>query len=54
MRLTLHVCIAILIGLLYWQIGDDAHAIYNNAGMLFFNHIFILYAAMMPTFLTCK
>ncbi|XP_045029362.1 ATP-binding cassette sub-family G member 1 isoform X1 [Daphnia magna] len=52
MRLTLHVCIAILIGLLYWQIGDDAHAVYNNAGMLFFNHLFILYAAMMPTFLT--
>ncbi|XP_057375116.1 ATP-binding cassette sub-family G member 1-like [Daphnia carinata] len=52
MRLTLHVCISILIGLVYWQIGNDAHSIYNNAGMLFFSLIFILYAAMMPTFLT--
>nr|QBM06376.1 ATP-binding cassette sub-family G member 1-like isoform X3 [Daphnia magna] len=52
MRLILHVCISILVGLLYWQIGDDANAIHNNAGMLFFSLIFILYAAMMPTFLT--
>lgn len=54
MRLILHVCISILVGLLYWQIGDDANAIHNNAGMLFFSLIFILYAAMMPTFLTCQ
>lgn len=41
-------------GLLYWRIGDDASVIYNNAGLLFFNQLFILFAAMMPTIVTCK
>ncbi|EFX86592.1 ABC protein, subfamily ABCG [Daphnia pulex] len=52
MRLALHVCISFLMGLVYWQIGDDADDIFNNAGMIFFSLIFILYVAMMPTFLT--
>jgi hypothetical protein len=54
MRFALHVCISILLGLVYWQIGDDANEIFNNSGMIFFSLIFILYVAMMPTFLTCK
>ncbi|XP_046451684.1 ATP-binding cassette subfamily G member 4-like [Daphnia pulex] len=52
MRFALHVCISILLGLVYWQIGDDANEIFNNSGMIFFSLIFILYVAMMPTFLT--
>jgi hypothetical protein len=54
MRFVLHVFVAVLMGLLYWQTGEDAAFIYNNAGMIFFNHIFILYAALMPTVLTCN
>ncbi|XP_046451679.1 ATP-binding cassette subfamily G member 4-like isoform X2 [Daphnia pulex] len=52
MRFILHVFVAILMGLLYWQVGDDAAFIFNNAGMIFFSQIFILYAAVMPTILT--
>jgi ATP-binding cassette, subfamily G (WHITE), member 4 len=54
MRLVVHVVVAILVGFLYWQIGDDAAAIFNNVGMIFFNMLFIMAAAMMPTVLTCQ
>jgi hypothetical protein len=54
MRFILHVFVATLMGLLYWQVGDDAAFIFNNAGMIFFNQIFILYAALVPTILTCN
>ncbi|XP_057380707.1 ATP-binding cassette sub-family G member 1-like [Daphnia carinata] len=52
MRLALHVVVAMLVGLLYWQIGDDAAVIFNNVGLVFFNMLFIMAAAMMPTVLT--
>ncbi|KAI9552420.1 ABC protein [Daphnia sinensis] len=52
MRLALHVVVAMLVGLLYWQIGDDAAQIFNNVGLVFFNMLFIMAAAMMPTVLT--
>ncbi|EFX86599.1 ABC protein, subfamily ABCG [Daphnia pulex] len=52
MRFVLHVFVAVLMGLLYWQVGDDAAFIFNNAGMIFFNQIFILYVALVPTILT--
>jgi len=41
-----------MMGLLYWDVGDDAARIYNNAGLLFFNQLFLLFTAMMPTVLT--
>lgn len=54
LRFSIHVFVAILIGILYWQTGNEASMVINNAGFLFFNHLFILYAAMMPSALTCK
>ena len=49
-----HVVVGILMGLLYWNVGDDAAQIYNNAGLLFLTQLFLLFTAMMPTVLTCK
>lgn len=54
LRFAAHVVVSILMGLLYWRVGDDAAIIYNNAGLLFFNQLFILFAAMMPTIVTCE
>lgn len=53
LRFAAHVVVSILMGLLYWRVGDDAAVIYNNAGLLFFNQLFIMFAAMMPTIVTC-
>ncbi|XP_057375091.1 ATP-binding cassette sub-family G member 1-like [Daphnia carinata] len=52
LRFAAHIIVSILMGLLYWRVGDDAAVIYNNAGLLFFNQLFILFAAMMPTVVT--
>nr|QST15002.1 ABCG1-like protein [Diaphanosoma celebensis] len=52
LRFAAHVVVALLMGLLYWRVGDDADRVYNNAGLLFFNQLFLLFTAMMPTVLT--
>ena len=54
LRFLAHVVVGVLMGLLYWDVGDDAARIYNNAGLLFFNQLFLLFTAMMPTVLTCN
>ncbi len=54
LRFAAHIVVSILMGMLYWRVGDDAAVIYNNAGLLFFNQLFILFAAMMPTIVTCE
>lgn len=54
LRFLAHVLVALVIGMLYWRIGNDASKTYNNAGFLFFNLLFILFASMMPTIVTCE
>ncbi|CAG9827922.1 unnamed protein product [Diabrotica balteata] len=52
MRLVSHFVIGCLIGLIYYDIGQDAAKVTSNAGCLFFCVMFMMYTAMMPTILT--
>ncbi len=52
LRLVSQVAVGVLLGSLYWKIGDEASKVYNNSAMLFFCMLFSMFAAMVPTVMT--
>ena len=54
MRLISHFVIGVLLGLIYYNIGNDAAKVMSNAGCIFFTVMFTMFSAMMPTILTCE
>lgn len=54
LRLVSHTVVGLLIGLIYYDIGNDAAKMTSNAGCIFFTVLFTMFTAMMPTILTCE
>ncbi|GLH14789.1 Protein white [Gryllus bimaculatus] len=52
MRLLSHAGLGILIGMIYFGIGDDASKVISNSGCIFASVLFLTFNAMMPTILT--
>lgn len=54
MRLASHVIVGAIIGMIYYDVGNEASKVMSNAGCIFFTTLFTMFTAMMPTILTCK
>lgn len=54
MRLASHVIVGAIIGMIYYDVGNEASKVMSNAGCIFFTTLFTMFTAMMPTILTCE
>ncbi|KAB0799514.1 hypothetical protein PPYR_07394 [Photinus pyralis] len=52
LRLFAHILVGVLIGGLYYDIGNDGAKVLSNLGFLFFNMLFLMYTAMTITILS--
>ncbi|XP_068141608.1 ATP-binding cassette sub-family G member 4 isoform X1 [Drosophila tropicalis] len=52
MRLASHIIVGAIIGMIYYDVGNEASKIMSNAGCIFFVSLFTTFTAMMPTILT--
>ncbi|XP_043285776.1 ABC transporter G family member 3-like [Venturia canescens] len=52
MRLGMHLLVAVLVGVLYYQVGQDASYVFDNFNALFFNIMFLMYSAFSATLIT--
>lgn len=53
MRVIMHIVVALLLGVVYWQIGNDAAKVISNVSCLFFIILFIFSGNAMPSILLC-
>lgn len=52
LRLFAHILVGVLIGALYYDIGNDGAKVLSNLGFLFFNMLFLMYTSMTITILS--
>ncbi|EDW04163.1 ATP-binding cassette sub-family G member 4 isoform X3 [Drosophila grimshawi] len=53
MRVLMHVIVALLLGVVYWQIGNDAAKVISNVSCQFFVILFLFCGNAMPSILLC-
>lgn len=54
LRLAIHTSIALLVGILYFDIGNDGSMIMNNFRYIFLSIMFLMFTSFSGTSLTCK
>ncbi|XP_064484786.1 LOW QUALITY PROTEIN: ATP-binding cassette sub-family G member 1-like [Ornithodoros turicata] len=51
LRLATHIIVGLLMGLLYYDIGNRGDSVFNNATFVFFSLLVLLFTGMMPVVL---
>lgn len=54
LRLAAHLVVAVLIGLVFYDFGQDASTIRSNIACVFFFAIFLFFANAMPAVQMCN
>lgn len=54
MRFVIHFCIALLVGTLYFNIGDDASMMFNNFRYLFLSIMFLMFTSFCTMTIICE
>lgn len=54
MRFSIHFCIALLVGTLYFNIGNDAAMMYNNFRYIVLSEMFLLFTSFCSMTILCK
>lgn len=54
MRLIIHGCIGVLVGILYFGIGNDAAMIFNNFRYIFMSIMFLMFTAFSTMSIMCE
>ncbi|XP_065078452.1 ATP-binding cassette sub-family G member 1-like [Ochlerotatus camptorhynchus] len=52
MRIVAHLLVGLLIGVVFWEVGNDGSKVLSNASCLFFFLIFLFFANSMPLVMT--
>lgn len=53
-RLIIHGCIGVLVGILYFDIGNDAAMIFNNFRYIFMSIMFLMFTAFSTMSIICE
>ena len=48
-----YVVVGLLMGLLYYNVGNDGFKTRDNLSCIFFSMVFVMFAAIITTVLTC-
>ena len=53
-RISMHLTIALIVGTLYFKIGQDAAYVLDNYSLSYYNIMFLTYSAFSATMVTSK
>lgn len=54
MRISIHCMVSVFIGIMYFQIGNEAHHIFDNFRYIFFSIMFLMFTAYSSMTMACK
>lgn len=54
LRLALHLLVGLLLGVMFFNYGQDASKTFNNVGFFIISVVYLNYTSLMPAVLKCK